>query len=209
MSQDDDDSDGASCTHVCASCKREVKHEQRFYPHAHGKECRQPEIRLRRAEWEIEELRTSLLALARHLLTPGECLAPDAPMYCGSSDLCPCRTDGEFHGTCGINETLVSLLQADILEQRKRGVALPWWARVEAKETHGISEAIPDTQRSGSTVPDPERERRIRCHGDAGVCSYCPITQDSGEPHADARAAEPERAPTAGPDARYPVRRDT
>lgn len=72
------------------------------------------EERVKRAEWETEELRTSLLALARYLLTPGECLVPDTAMYCGGCDLCPCRTEGHFHGTCNVNEELVQLLNEHI-----------------------------------------------------------------------------------------------
>ena len=181
--------------HRCASCKLEVRHERRFDPHAHGKDCRQPEIRLRRAEWEIEELRTSLLALARHLLAPSACLNPDD---CGGCDLCPnCSHGGGFHGTCGINEDLVRL----ITEARKK--------------THGISEASPDTQRSGSPVLAPGdglSERSIESLGyTIGPVTGYPWlrTSDPSSAHADASAAEPERSATAGPDARHPVRRDT
>jgi hypothetical protein len=69
---------------------------------------------IQKLQWECDELRVSLLALARLLLTPGDCLAPDAPMYCGGSDLCPCRSDSGFHGTCGINEKLVALINEHV-----------------------------------------------------------------------------------------------
>lgn len=156
----------------CASCGARVKHATRFELSAHKPECRQPEIRMRRAEAEIVELRATVLALARHLLTPGSCLQPDGDMYCGGSDLCPnCSTSGQFHGTCGINETVCRLINE------------------ASRKTHGNSEASPDTQRSPGS--DPERERRIRCHGDAGTCSYCPDTEDLGCSHANPSAAEP------------------
>jgi hypothetical protein len=172
--------------HRCASCKLEVRHERRFDPHAHGKDCRQPEIRVKRLEWEIEELKTSLLALARHLLTPGECLAPDAPMYCGGSDLCPnCSTSGQFHGTCGINETLISILN-----------------EAAGRKKHGTSES-PDTQRSGGPCPNPWEP-----DADARERDAIRVSRDPRRAHADASPAEPERSATAGPDARNPVRRD-
>jgi hypothetical protein len=69
---------------------------------------------IQKLQWECDELRVSLLALARLLLTPGDCLAPDAPMYCGGSDLCPCRSDSGFHGTCGINAKLVELINEHV-----------------------------------------------------------------------------------------------
>lgn len=157
-------------SHYCASCNVRVEHAQRFELSAHTPECRQPEIRMRRAEAEIDELRATVLALARYVLTPGACLAPEE--HCGASDLCPhCSTSGQFHGTCGINETVCRLINE------------------ASRKTHGNSEASPDTQRSAGN--DPERERRLRCHGDAGTCSYCPDTQDLCSAHANASAAEP------------------
>jgi hypothetical protein len=174
---EDDNVTPITPSHVCASCKREVKHELRFYPSAHGPDCKQPENRLRRAELEIVELRASLLALARHLLSPRVCLNPDE---CGGCDLCPnCSHGGGFHGTCGINEDLVRLIS----EARK--------------ETHGISEASPDTQRSGSALPvlepgDGLSERSIE------AVWYGPFARDPERAYPDARPAEPERPQAAG-----------
>lgn len=67
-----------------------------------------------RQHHDLTELKVSLLALARYVLEPGECLAPDSPMYCGGSDLCPCRTDGHFSGTCLVTPELVKLLNEHI-----------------------------------------------------------------------------------------------
>jgi len=43
-------------THQCPSCHLEVAHAQRFNPEAHGEECKQPEIRMRRAELQLGQL---------------------------------------------------------------------------------------------------------------------------------------------------------
>jgi hypothetical protein len=42
--------------HTCASCHLEIEHSARFTLDAHGEECMQPEIRMRRAESRILEL---------------------------------------------------------------------------------------------------------------------------------------------------------
>lgn len=39
--------------HTCASCHLEIEHSARFTLEAHGEECMQPEIRMRRAEMRI------------------------------------------------------------------------------------------------------------------------------------------------------------
>lgn len=67
------------------------------------------------------------------------------------------------------------------------------------KETHGISEAAPDTQRSGS----PVRRCTSVIFGECGYCEGCTgiprheAADQRGAP-ADASPAEPERSPTAG-----------
>lgn len=161
-------------THQCASCGATVEHAQRFELSAHTPECRQPEIRMRRAEAEIVELRATVLALARYVLTPGACLAPEE--HCGASDLCPhCSTSGQFHGTCGINETVCRLINE------------------ASRKTHGNSEASPDTQRSaGSQCPCGDQYRPGHpsgwCHAGLNGAALPPYP---GGPLTNPGAAEP------------------
>ncbi len=131
--------------------------------------------------WHVEELQTSLLAFARYLLEPGECMAPED---CGGSDLCPCRTDGHFAGTCGINETLVALLNEHI----DRNPA-PWRHHKANEKTYGTTEES-DTQRS-------PRKCTSVIFGKCGYCAAC-TADDSVEPPTDASAAEPERPEAPG-----------
>jgi hypothetical protein len=156
--------------HICASCGAPVTLAQRFELSAHTPECRQPEIRMRRAEAEIAELRATVLALARHVLTPGACLAPEE---CGASDLCPCRsTSGQFHGTCGINETVCRLINE------------------ASRKTHGNSEASPDTQRSAGSN-DGLTEQSVDALDIWGNLRRALEASDSRCAHANASAAEP------------------
>ncbi len=128
----------------CPQCKHMMLRSEVADYRAHGQECLAYEIRMRRNEatitelakrlvsaeaciemqreafrtleptkqgWKIEELGKSLHALASYILDPGECMAPEE---CGGSDLCPCRTDGHFNGTCGVDAFLIQLLNAHI-----------------------------------------------------------------------------------------------
>jgi TolA-binding protein len=48
----------------CSGCGAEVLHEQRFDPTKHDARCPQPEIRMRRAEAQIEQLNEIIMQLA-------------------------------------------------------------------------------------------------------------------------------------------------
>lgn len=186
----------------CPQCKHVMLKAEVADYRAHGQNCVAYEIRTRRNEatlaelskrlvdaekciemqreafrtleptkrgWQIDELNASLLALATYMLEPGECLAPDD---CGGCDLCPCRTDGHFHGTCGINETLVQMLNEHIDKH-----PAPWRYH-KANEKHGTSEAT-DPERHPSHWSGTRPIDLARAH-------------DPGGPHANAGAAEPE-----------------
>lgn len=49
---------------TCSGCGADVAHEDRFDPIKHGPNCRQPEIRLRRVEGQLQELLAGFRELA-------------------------------------------------------------------------------------------------------------------------------------------------
>lgn len=169
-------------THTCPSCHLEVAHEARFNIEAHGEECMQPEIRMRRVEHALFELKNAHNQLV---------------------DVVTGLLDWKRRQVEEFNADVIALLRVtgerlDRLEQ----FAIPGGMK-PIGETHGTSEASPDTQRSG----EPQRcEHGHPIVNGAVECGRCwqydrHQAADQCGAHADAGAAEPERSPDAGADA--------
>lgn len=126
---------------------------------------------------DIIEVRRGLHALARHVVAPGRCLAPDGDNgdYCGGCDLCPnCSTFGAFCGSCGVDDVIKGLLNAAVKERN---------ASTPSPE--------PQTQRSRQLEPgDGLSERSLQSlWGGPGY---------SSEPHPDSVTGEPAGSEAAG-----------
>jgi len=193
----------------CASCGAVLRVGDRFDPEKHDERCRQPEIRMRRVEGELAELKNILFQLVgqgnetvTNQVDLNNRLIALNDVVKAQGDAVQKRAEAGS-STLALVENLVQRVarmeeQQAFLWRRTLqvlGVTDPMSLK-EAFE-NGSSEAIPDTQRSGDTF-------RRHCGDHAGWrsdCERCAATDRAPELHPDASPAESAGAPDAGADA--------
>lgn len=177
----------------CASCGAVLRTADRYDPEKHDERCRQPEIRMRRVEGELERLRDIL----HQLIGQGnETVTNQVDLHKRLKEL----EEWRARQVAQINADTIALLRVlgerlDRLESRPEPSNSNTFI---LKEPNGTSEAIPDTQRSGAQQWVHGGRHPVNAW--STLCPEC-AAAGASELYADSRPTEPAGAPDAGADA--------